>query len=100
LPHYNSGDTAWVLASAALVLFMTPGSPFFYGGMARRKNMLAMLMQNFVTMAIVCLAVGATVIGLVAGAACALAVSLKFKLKVDDSLDVLGVHGVGGFVGR
>src|SRR5579875_1355606 len=43
--------------------------------------------------------VGATVIGLAAGAACALAVSLKFKLGVDDSLDVLAVHGVGGFVG-
>jgi Amt family ammonium transporter len=51
--HYNSGDTAWVLASAALVLFMTPGLAIFYGGMVRRKNVLAMLMQNFVTMAIV-----------------------------------------------
>ncbi len=56
MPHYNSGDTAWVLASAALVLFMTPGLAIFYGGMVRRKNVLAMLMQNFVTMAIVCLA--------------------------------------------
>jgi Amt family ammonium transporter len=45
-----------VLASAALVLFMTPGLAIFYGGMVRRKNVLAMLMQNFVTMAIVCLA--------------------------------------------
>ncbi|HET9059577.1 MAG TPA: ammonium transporter, partial [Acidimicrobiales bacterium] len=43
--------------------------------------------------------VGATIIGLLAGALCALAVSLKFKLGVDDSLDVLAVHGVGGFVG-
>jgi Amt family ammonium transporter len=41
------GNTAWVLASAALVLFMTPGLAFFYGGMVRAKNMLAMLMQNF-----------------------------------------------------
>ena len=56
MPHYNSGDTAWVLASAALVLFMTPGLAIFYGGMVRRKNVLAMLMQSFVTMAIVCLA--------------------------------------------
>jgi Amt family ammonium transporter len=56
LPHYNSGDTAWVLASSALVLFMTPGLAIFYGGMVRRKNVLAMLMQNFVTMALVGLA--------------------------------------------
>jgi Amt family ammonium transporter len=56
LLHYNSGDTAWVLASAALVLFMTPGLAIFYGGMVRRKNVLAMLMQNFATMAIVGLA--------------------------------------------
>ena len=42
----DSGDTAWVLVSAALVLFMTPGLAFFYGGMVRSKNVLAMLMQN------------------------------------------------------
>ena len=49
----DSGATAWVLASAALVLLMTPGLAFFYGGMVRAKNALAMLMQNFVTIAIV-----------------------------------------------
>ncbi len=43
----NSGDTAWVLAAAALVMFMTPGLALFYGGMVRAKNILAMLMQNF-----------------------------------------------------
>ena len=43
----NTGDTAWVLASTALVLFMTPGLALFYGGMVRAKNVLAMLMQNF-----------------------------------------------------
>ncbi len=53
MPHVNSGDTAWVLASAALVLFMTPGLAFFYGGMVRRKNVLGMLMQNYVVMGIV-----------------------------------------------
>ncbi len=51
--HYDSGDTAWVLISAALVLFMTPGLALFYAGMVRRKNVLAMLMQNFATMAVV-----------------------------------------------
>jgi ammonium transporter, Amt family len=43
----NPGDTAWVLAAAALVMFMTPGLALFYGGMVRAKNVLGMLMQNF-----------------------------------------------------
>jgi Amt family ammonium transporter len=47
------GNTAWVLASAALVLFMTPGLAFFYGGMVRSKNVLGMLMQNFFCMGLV-----------------------------------------------
>ena len=49
----NSGDTAWVLASASLVLLMTPALAFFYGGMVRVKHVLAMLMQNFAAIAIV-----------------------------------------------
>jgi len=53
VPEINSGDTAWVLASAALVLIMTPGLAFFYGGMVRAKNVLGMLMQNYVTIALV-----------------------------------------------
>ncbi|HUZ19636.1 MAG TPA: ammonium transporter [Acidimicrobiales bacterium] len=52
---YNSGDTAWVLTSAALVLFMTPGLALFYGGMVRRKNVLGMMIQNFTVMAVVSL---------------------------------------------
>lgn len=46
----NSGDTAWVLISSALVLLMTPGLAFFYGGMVRRKNVLSVLMQCFIIM--------------------------------------------------
>src|SRR3954449_2526490 len=49
----NSGDTAWVLASAALVLLMTPGLAFFYGGMVRAKSVLNMLMMSFVTIGVV-----------------------------------------------
>ena len=49
----DPGATAWVLASAALVLLMTPGLAFFYGGLVRSKNVLGMLMQNFVTIALV-----------------------------------------------
>jgi len=49
----NSGDTAYVLASAALVLLMTPGLAFFYGGMVRRKNVLGILMQCMIIMCLV-----------------------------------------------
>jgi Amt family ammonium transporter len=51
-PKIDSGDTAFVLFGAALVLLMTPGLAFFYGGMVRRKNVLGVLMQ---CMVIVCL---------------------------------------------
>ena len=43
----NAGDTAWMLASSALVLLMTPGLAFFYGGMVRAKSVLNMLMMSF-----------------------------------------------------
>src|SRR3954451_10253853 len=49
----NAGDTAWVLASSALVLLMTPGLAFFYGGMVRVKSVLNMLMMNFICLAII-----------------------------------------------
>ena len=49
----NSGDTAWVLAASALVMFMTPGLAFFYGGFVRNKNVLGTIMQSFVVMGIV-----------------------------------------------
>ena len=49
----NTGDTAWVLVSSALVLFMTPGLALFYGGMVRSKGVLAVMMQSFICMGIV-----------------------------------------------
>ena len=61
----NSGDTAWLLTSSALVLLMTPGLAFFYGGMVRSKNMLAMLMMNIVAMGVI------TIVWIVAGASLA-----------------------------
>ncbi len=51
----NSGDTAWVLISAALVMLMTPGLAFFYGGMVRRKNILSILMQCFIILCVLSL---------------------------------------------
>jgi len=50
LLEISGGDTAWVLASAALVLLMTPGLAMFYGGMVRANSTLNMIMMSFVTM--------------------------------------------------
>ncbi len=63
----DSGNTAWVLASAALVLFMTPGLAFFYGGMVRSKNVLGMLMQNVFCMGLVSVLWAAVVFSLAFG---------------------------------
>ncbi|HET7723020.1 MAG TPA: ammonium transporter [Propionibacteriaceae bacterium] len=52
----NAGDTAWLLTSAALVLLMTPGLAFFYGGMVRSKGVLNMMMMSFVSIGTVGLA--------------------------------------------
>jgi len=55
-PKIDSGDTAWVLVSTALVLLMTaPGLALFYGGMVRQKNALATLMQSFIILALISL---------------------------------------------
>jgi ammonium transporter, Amt family len=73
----DSGNTAWVLISTALVLFMTPGLALFYGGMVRGKNVLGMLMQNIFAM------------GLIA----VLWVALVFSLSFGDA-------GNAGFIGN
>ncbi|WP_275423192.1 ammonium transporter [Geomonas diazotrophica] len=52
-PVLNTGDTAWMLVSAAMVLFMTPGLALFYGGMVRQKNVLSTMMHSLVAMGIV-----------------------------------------------
>ena len=49
----DTGDTAWLLTSAALVLLMTPALAFFYGGLVRRKNVLSILMQCFMLMCLI-----------------------------------------------
>ena len=75
-PALNSGDTAWMLTSAALVLMMTiPGLGLFYGGMVRRKNVLATLAQSFGACALI------TVLWMVAG------YSLAFKTNPDAGLN-------------
>ncbi|HEX2179265.1 MAG TPA: ammonium transporter [Actinomycetota bacterium] len=49
----DTGDTAWILASAALVMFMTPGLALFYGGLVRSKNVLGTIMQSFFALGLV-----------------------------------------------
>ncbi|MBW6503333.1 hypothetical protein K0B90_03510 [bacterium] len=49
----NTGDTAWLLVSAALVMFMTPGLALFYGGMVRRKNILGTIVQSLVLIGLI-----------------------------------------------
>ena len=82
----NSGDTAWILISAALVMLMTPGVGFFYGGMVRRKNVISMIALSFVVFSLISLqwillgyslAFGSDVMGLIG------------------NLDFLGLNGIG-----
>ncbi|MEI7879479.1 MAG: ammonia channel protein, partial [bacterium] len=55
VPGINGADTVWVLLSAALVMLMTPGLAFFYGGLVRRKNVLSILMQCFMMLSVISL---------------------------------------------
>ena len=49
----DSGSVAWMLTASALVLFMTPGLAFFYGGLARSRNVVSTIMLSFMSMAVV-----------------------------------------------
>jgi ammonium transporter, Amt family len=82
----NSGDTAFVLVSAALVMFMIPGLALFYGGMVRAKNVLATVMQSFFALGLV------SVLWVLVG------YTLAFGPDVDHligNLSYLGFNGVG-----
>jgi Amt family ammonium transporter len=85
-PVISAGDTAWVLAAAALVFVMNPGLAFFYAGLVRRKNTLNTLMMTYVAMG-----VGA-VVWMVAGYSLAFAPGSPFL----GGLKWLGLSGVGG----
>jgi ammonium transporter, Amt family len=82
----NAGDTAFVLVSAALVMLMTPGLAFFYGGLVRRKNVLSIIMQSFISMGVV------TVIWVLVGYSLAFSGTLG---GVIGNLSWAGLHGVG-----
>jgi len=86
-PKIDSGDTSFVLICAALVLLMTPGLAFFYGGMVRRKNVLSTIMHSFI---IICLISVQWVL---------FGYSIAFgpdKLHLIGSLAWLGLSGIGG----
>ena len=82
----DSGATAWILASTALVMLMTPGVGFFYGGLVRKKNFISMITLSFVAFALV--SIQWVVLGY----------SLAFGPDVGGfigNLDFLGLNGVG-----
>jgi ammonium transporter, Amt family len=84
----NAGDTAWVLISTALVMLMTPGLAFFYGGLVRRKNVLSTIMHSFFILALV------SVTWVLWGYSLAFGPDTGFGLI--GSLDWLGLEGVTG----
>lgn len=86
MQNIDTGDTAFILISAALVLFMTPGLALFYGGMVRTKNVLGTIMQSFIIIGII------NVIWVLFG------YSLAFgpdKLGIIGDLSWIGLRGVG-----
>ena len=86
VPVINTGDTAWVLLSAAFVFLMTPGLAFFYGGLVRKKNMLSVLMQCFMLMCII------TLQWVIFGYSLSFGPDIK---GIIGSLSWAGLHGVG-----
>ncbi|MGS0748464.1 ammonium transporter [Halpernia sp. GG3] len=53
IPNFNSADISWMLAASAMVLIMTPGLGFFYGGMVQKKNVISTILQSFIAMGII-----------------------------------------------
>jgi Amt family ammonium transporter len=86
MPAINSGDTAWVLISSALVMLMTPGLAFFYGGLVRNKNVLGTIMQSFIVIALI------SVIWVIAGYSLAFGPDHGHFIG---GLDWFGLRGVG-----
>jgi Amt family ammonium transporter len=84
-PKIDTGDTAWMLTSSAFVMLMTPGLALFYGGMVRAKNVLNMIMQSFIALAIV------SVLWVVVAYSLAFAKGTPFI----GSLEWVGLRGVG-----
>lgn len=94
LLEINAGDTAWVLTSAALVLLMTPGLAFFYGGMVRSKGVLNMMMMSFISIGTVGVAWAVIGYSMAFGNSFLGIVGNPFQFAFLDSL-VSGDHQVG-----
>ena len=90
LLEISGGDTAWVLASAALVLLMTPGLAMFYGGMVRANSTLNMIMMSFVTMGTV------GVLWALYGYGMAFGNSVGGAGIIGNPIPLLGLHGAMG----
>ena len=84
----DTGDTAWVLMSAALVLLMTPGLAFFYGGMVRMKSVLNMMMMSFGAMASI------SVVWVLWGYSLTFGDSVGGRGLIGNPLDHLGMAGM------
>jgi Amt family ammonium transporter len=94
-PKIDSGDTAWMLASTALVLLMTvPGLALFYGGMVRKKNILATLMQCFAVTCIV------TIAWTVAGYSLAFTPGTGSAAAYVGDLSRIMLHGIEGHISK
>ena len=93
----DTGDTAWVLMSIALVMLMTPGLALFYGGLVRRKNVLSTIMQSIFILALV------SVTWVLFGFTLAFGKDVTFTIPlagihvsgIIGGLDFLGLHGIG-----
>ncbi|MCO6430307.1 MAG: ammonium transporter [Deltaproteobacteria bacterium] len=84
----NPGDVAWMLTATALVLLMTPGLSFFYGGMVRRKNVISTMLQSFIAMGIITL--------LWVGFVFSLAFGESIGGVIGNPLTFIMMHNVGG----
>src|SRR5437773_10868673 len=84
----NSGDTAWMLASTALVMIMLPGLALFYGGLVRSKNVLSTVMHSFFGLALV------SIVWVIVGFTLAFGPDVN-GLGLIGHLDFAFFHGVG-----
>ena len=76
---YNFADIAWMLISSALVLLMTPGLSFFYGGMVGKKNVISTMMQSFIATGLI------SVLWIVVGFGLAFGKSLMVLLEIPEN---------------
>ena len=77
LDFFDKADTAWMIVASALVLLMTPGLAFFYGGMVGKKNVISTMLQSFISLGVISL----------------IWVAFGFSLSFGESVGGLGIIG-------